>query len=58
VRAVQPRQGFKVLFRFDNGVEREIDLEPHLPVSQLRFRSNLDVNWRRKVGAEEQRSRG
>ena len=30
VRAVQPRQGFTVLFTFDNGVEKEIDLEPYL----------------------------
>ncbi len=30
VRAVQPRQGFKVLFTFDNGTQREIDLEPYL----------------------------
>ncbi len=30
VRAVEPRQGFKVLFTFDNGTQREIDLEPYL----------------------------
>ena len=30
VRAVEPRQGFKVLFIFDNGTQREIDLEPYL----------------------------
>lgn len=30
VRAVKPRQGFKVLFTFDNGSQREIDLEPYL----------------------------
>ncbi len=30
VRAVEPRQGFKVLFSFDNGTQREIDLEPYL----------------------------
>jgi len=30
VRAVEPRQGFKALFTFDNGTQREIDLEPYL----------------------------
>jgi len=30
VRAAEPRQGFKVLFTFDNGSQREIDLEPYL----------------------------
>lgn len=30
VRAAVPRRGFKVLFTFDNGVQREIDLEPYL----------------------------
>jgi len=30
VRAVEPRQGFTVQFTFDNGVQREIDLEPYL----------------------------
>ena len=30
VRTVQPLQGFKVLFTFDNGTQREIDLEPYL----------------------------
>ena len=30
VRAVEPRQGFKVLFTFDNGTQREINLEPYL----------------------------
>ena len=30
VRALEPRQGFKVLFTFDNGTQREIDLEPYL----------------------------
>ncbi len=30
VRAVEPRQGFKMLFTFDNGIQREIDLEPYL----------------------------
>jgi len=30
VRAVEPQQGFKVLFTFDNGIQREIDLEPYL----------------------------
>ena len=30
VRAVEPRQGFEALFTFDNGIQREIDLEPYL----------------------------
>ena len=30
VRAIRPLKGFKVRFWFDNGVEREIDLEPYL----------------------------
>lgn len=30
VRAVEPRQGFAVLITFENGVQREIDLEPYL----------------------------
>ena len=30
VRAAEPRQGFKVLFTFDNGTQKEIDLEPFL----------------------------
>ena len=30
VRAVELQQGFKVLFTFDNGTQREIDLEPYL----------------------------
>ena len=30
VRAAEPRQGFKVLFTFDNGTQREIDLEPYM----------------------------
>jgi hypothetical protein len=30
VRAVEPRQGFKVLVTFENGTTREIDLEPYL----------------------------
>lgn len=30
VRAVEPRQGFKALLTFDNGTQREIDLEPYL----------------------------
>jgi hypothetical protein len=30
VSAVEPRWDHVVLFRFDNGVEREIDLEPYL----------------------------
>lgn len=30
VQAAVPRRGFKVLFTFDNGVQREIDLEPYL----------------------------
>ena len=30
VRAVEPGKGFKALFTFDNGIQREIDLEPYL----------------------------
>jgi hypothetical protein len=30
VHAVQPRQGFNVLVTFDNGVQKEINLEPYL----------------------------
>jgi len=30
VRAVEPRQGFNVLFTFDNGTQREIDLERYM----------------------------
>jgi len=30
VCAVEPRQGFKVFVTFDNGTQREIDLEPYL----------------------------
>ena len=30
VRAVEPRQGFKVHFTFDNGTQREIDLERYM----------------------------
>jgi hypothetical protein len=30
VRAFEYRQGYRVLFFFDNGTEREIDLEPYL----------------------------
>lgn len=30
VRSIEPRQGFKALFVFDNGTRREIDLEPYL----------------------------
>jgi len=30
VRAAQPLQGFKVLITFDNGTQREVDLEPYL----------------------------
>jgi hypothetical protein len=30
VRAAQPRQGFNVLITFDNGTQREVDLEPYL----------------------------
>jgi hypothetical protein len=30
VSGIQPTQKFKVLFTFDNGVRREIDLEPFL----------------------------
>jgi hypothetical protein len=30
VRAVEPREGFKVLVTFENGARREIDLDPFL----------------------------
>ena len=30
VKAVQPLDGFKVLFTFDNGEQREIDLEMYI----------------------------
>ena len=30
VRAALPLQDFKVLLTFDNGVQREVDLEPYL----------------------------
>lgn len=30
VRTVEPRKGFKVLFTFDNNIQREIDLDPYL----------------------------
>ena len=30
VRTIQPTQNYKVVFTFDNGVRREIDLEPYL----------------------------
>jgi hypothetical protein len=30
VRSVKPLQGFKAMVSFDNGTQREIDLEPYL----------------------------
>ncbi len=30
VRSVKPLQGFKAMVGFDNGTQREIDLEPYL----------------------------
>lgn len=44
VRAVGPLDGLKALVSFDNGAEREIDLEPYLhgPVFEP-IRSNRDV---------------